>query len=233
MANSGRIGFEEVAWFNGGLFDDSAALPLERSDIDVVLKAAALDWSEIDPSILGTLFERGLDPAKRAQLGAHYTDRDKIMQLIDPAVVEPLLAEWKVEKTAIKDDLDRSEAAKSRSAKSRLRSKARQRMAAFLTRLRAFTVLDPACGSGHFCRKMMSYPVSCCYRKRACGKRVGAVPSRRWRALRGDWRRGCPPTWRIASVHSGSVPASRSCCGPTGRRTWMFCAISIAPRFGG
>ena len=150
MANSGRIGFEEVAWFNGGLFDDSAALPLERSDIDVVLEAAALDWSEIDPSILGTLFERGLDPAKRAQLGAHYTDRDKIMQLITPAVVEPLLTEWKVEKTAIKDDLDRSEAAKSRSAKSRLRSKAQQRMAAFLTRLRAFMVLDPACGSGNF-----------------------------------------------------------------------------------
>ena len=28
--------------------------------------------------ILGTLFERGLDPDKRAQFGAHYTDRDKI-----------------------------------------------------------------------------------------------------------------------------------------------------------
>ena len=28
--------------------------------------------------ILGTLFERGLDPVMRAQFGAHYTDRDKI-----------------------------------------------------------------------------------------------------------------------------------------------------------
>ena len=37
------------------------------------------DWSEVDPSILGTLFERGLDPDKRAQFGAHYTDRAKIM----------------------------------------------------------------------------------------------------------------------------------------------------------
>ena len=46
-----------------------------------------LDWSEIDPSILGTLFERGLDPAKRAQLGAHYTDRDKIMLIIEPVVI--------------------------------------------------------------------------------------------------------------------------------------------------
>ena len=51
--------------------------PLEKSDIDAVLAASRLDWSEIDPSILGTLFERGLDPGKRAQLGAHYTDRDK------------------------------------------------------------------------------------------------------------------------------------------------------------
>ena len=44
-------------------------------------------------------------------------------------------------------------------------------------------VLDPACGSGTFCRKMTSYPVSCCYGNHACGKRVGTVPSRRWQAF--------------------------------------------------
>ena len=81
MATGGRIGFETVDWFNGGLFDNAAALPLEQSDIQTVLAASRLDWSEIDPSILGTLFERGLDPDKRTQLGAHYTDRDKIMLL--------------------------------------------------------------------------------------------------------------------------------------------------------
>ena len=80
MAVGGPIGFESVAWFNGGLFDDDSALPLNREGIETALKAAALDWSEIDPSILGTLFERGLDPDKRLQLGAHYTDRDKIRQ---------------------------------------------------------------------------------------------------------------------------------------------------------
>jgi hypothetical protein len=79
MAQGGDLGLESVPWFNGGLFADGDALPLERSDIDAVLQAADLDWSEIDPSILGTLFERGLNPGKRAQLGAHYTDRDKIM----------------------------------------------------------------------------------------------------------------------------------------------------------
>jgi len=33
--------------------------------------AAGLNWSAIDVSIFGTLFERGLDPGKRSQLGAH------------------------------------------------------------------------------------------------------------------------------------------------------------------
>ena len=113
-----------------------------------------------------------------------------------------------VEKTAIKDDLDRSEATKSRSAKSRLRSKAQQRMAAFLTRLRAFTVLDPACGSGNFCRKMTSYPVSCCYGKRACGKRVGAVPSRRWQAFGAIGAEAARRLGGSRACTSGFVPAS-------------------------
>ena len=68
MARGGRVGFETVDWFNGGLFDDDTTLPLARSDVDAVLAASNLDWSEIDPSILGTLFERGLDPGKRDQL---------------------------------------------------------------------------------------------------------------------------------------------------------------------
>ena len=67
-----------------------------------MLAASDLDWSEIDPSIPGTLFKRGLDPDKRAQLGAHYTDREKIMLLVEPVVVRPLLAEWNSEKAEIR-----------------------------------------------------------------------------------------------------------------------------------
>ena len=66
-----------------------------------MLAAAALDWSEIDPSILGTLFERGLDPDKRSQLGAHYTDRDKIMLIVEPVIIRPWLAEWETAKAEI------------------------------------------------------------------------------------------------------------------------------------
>ena len=150
MARGGRIGFETVDWFNGGLFDDDIALPLDKTEIDITLSAAVLDWSEIDPSILGTLFERGLDPRKRAQLGAHYTDRDKIMLLVEPVVIRPWLAEWKAEKTGIAAELQRAKAAKSPAARTKLQNDAERRHRAFLNRLRVFTVLDPACGSGNF-----------------------------------------------------------------------------------
>ena len=150
MARGGRVGFETVDWFNGGLFDDATVLPLERSDIDTVLAASRLDWSEIDPSILGTLFERGLDPGKRAQLGAHYTDRDKIMLIVEPVVIRPWLAEWATEKAEIAAELERAEAAKLPATRRKRRNEAERRYRAFLNRLRAFTVLDPACGSGNF-----------------------------------------------------------------------------------
>ena len=150
MASGGRVGFETVDRFNGGLFDDDTALPLEKSDIDTVLAASNLDWSEIDPSILGTLFERGLNPGKRAQLGAHYTDRDKIMLIVEPVVIRPWLAEWAAEKAEIAAELERAGAAKSLAARTKRRNEAERRYRTFLNRLRAFTVLDPACGSGNF-----------------------------------------------------------------------------------
>ena len=150
MATGGDVGFEAVAWFNGGLFDDDAALPLDREGIETALRAAALDWSEIDPSILGTLFERGLDPDKRSQLGAHYTDRDKIMAIVDPVIVQPLLAEWEAAKAKIAAAVERADAAGSTAARTRLRRQADRTRQDFLERLRRFTVLDPACGSGNF-----------------------------------------------------------------------------------
>ena len=150
MATGGDVGFEPVAWFNGGLFDDDSALPLDREEIETGLKAAALDWSEIDPSILGTLFERGLDPDKRSQLGAHYTDRDKIMRIVDPVIADPLLAEWETAKSGIAAAVERADAAKSPAARTRMRRQADQVLRAFLERVRTFTVLDPACGSGNF-----------------------------------------------------------------------------------
>ncbi len=147
----GEVDFTPVAWFNGGLFDDATALPLEADDISLLQRAAALDWAEIDPSILGTLFERGLDPGKRSQLGAHYTSREMIELLIEPIVRRPLLAEWGKVHVQISNALKANATAKPSSKVKRdpLRQ-AETLFRGFLDRLRAFRVLDPACGSGNF-----------------------------------------------------------------------------------
>ncbi|CDH44951.1 class I SAM-dependent DNA methyltransferase [Candidatus Contendibacter odensensis] len=150
MRSGGRIGFEDVEWFNGGLFDSDEALPLDSPAVLEVLKAARLDWSEIDPSIFGTLFERGLDPDKRSQLGAHYTDRYKIMLLVEPVIVRPLQAEWEGVKAQITEQMDKARAAKSPATATRLRKSAQDLHNGFLERLRQVRILDPACGSGNF-----------------------------------------------------------------------------------
>lgn len=138
----GKVGFKPIEWFNGGLFDSDEALPLTYADIDDLKRAAHLNWSDIDPSIMGTLFERGLDPDKRSQLGAHYTDRDKIMMIVTPVIVDPLLAEWEAVLTGIRAVLE--------GGKKGAVEKAQALKSGFLERLAQFRVLDPACGSGNF-----------------------------------------------------------------------------------
>ncbi|SDQ14970.1 DNA methyltransferase [Pseudovibrio sp. Tun.PSC04-5.I4] len=158
MKTGGLVGFETVDWFNGGLFDSDDVLPLEHDDLDDLVLAAKLDWSDIDPSILGTLFERGLDPEKRSQLGAHYTDRDKIMQIVTPVIVEPLLSEWAGAKAQIESLIEKAPKAtkekllrgKELAARTRALSKAEKLHVHFIERLKAFRALDPACGSGNF-----------------------------------------------------------------------------------
>ncbi|MBN2887702.1 MAG: class I SAM-dependent DNA methyltransferase [Chromatiaceae bacterium] len=150
MARGGRIGFELIDWFNGGLFDSAEPLPLEREDIARLLELARLDWSAIEPSIIGTLFERGLDPDKRAQLGAHYTDPASIMRLIDPVVLAPLRAEWDEVRARMAEQMAKAAKARSASAGAKATKSAQALLQGFLDRLARFRVLDPACGSGNF-----------------------------------------------------------------------------------
>jgi len=142
MSKGGAVAFEVIDWFDGGLFDDDTTLPLDKTELQLVLKCAELDWSNIEPSIFGTLFERGLDPDKRSQQGTHYTDPDTIMKIVGPVVLEPWAREWETEKEAIAKQVNRAKRTVSEAAK--------QRYFAFLERLANFKVLDPACGSGNF-----------------------------------------------------------------------------------
>ncbi len=94
MAKGGDFGPVEIPWFNGGLFADDNVFELTPAEIEELIIVNAHDWSDVEPSIFGTLFERTLDPAKRSQIGAHYTSRADILTLLEPVVMTPLRREW-------------------------------------------------------------------------------------------------------------------------------------------
>jgi hypothetical protein len=140
----GEYGDHDIAWFNGGLFKTIDVPVLTANDLSALYAASAnMDWRAIDPTIFGTLFERGLDPAARAPLGAHYTDTGTIAKLIHPLITEPLLAKWQTVKAVIA-------AAQGKGPRTKEYRKARAAYQGFLLYLHLFQVLDPACGSGNF-----------------------------------------------------------------------------------
>jgi hypothetical protein len=150
MCNGGNFGADEILYFNGGLFNDAKVIELRATEIETLGTLADFDWSAVEPSIFGTLFERTLDPAKRSQIGAHYTSREDIETLVKPVVMQPLRREW--EEVQSECDKLTTEIAASKSPAVR-KKKIKQRDKAlrdFVERLAHVTILDPACGSGNF-----------------------------------------------------------------------------------
>jgi hypothetical protein len=190
MRTGGPFGTERIAWFNGGLFDVAQpptagghvaqspsagpgsapaaqpgaagpqALPLEYDEIGLLRIAANQDWGSVEPAIFGTLFERSLDPTKRAQIGAHYTGRDDIMLIVEPVVMAPLRREWQAVRDQCVPLLEERAAAARRREKGAhekgerspqwYTARVEKLIREFLYRLSDISILDPACGSGNF-----------------------------------------------------------------------------------
>ena len=148
MAKGGGLfGVERIEWFNGGLFDDAQVVELTPVEMETIGRVSKLDWSQIEPAIFGTLFERGLDPDQRAQLGAHYTDRASILRLVEPVLMAPLRRDWAETQAKITPLVL---AGRKLTARTPADQNPERIFRAFLDRLRAIRVLDPACGSGNF-----------------------------------------------------------------------------------
>lgn len=160
MAGGGFYGADRIRWFNGNLFSDAAVLTPTKEELRLIVQAGKLDWSAIDPSVLGTLFERGLDPDKRSQLGAHYTSRADIETLIDPVVLRPLRREWDEVRRLVENllatgkknptDKDREKPAPEGPKLRKAREEVYLLLRRYFERLGHVRVLDPACGSGNF-----------------------------------------------------------------------------------
>jgi hypothetical protein len=159
MATGGDFGIATIRHFNGNLFDDRTVLEMTSEEVNRIATAAALDWSAVDPSIFGTLFERGLDPAKRSQLGAHFTSREDIELVVDAVVMTVLRREWDETREIIESLLTTGKKKRPAKPPTKPLSSAAARKASgeagsilhrFLVRLQHVHILDPACGSGNF-----------------------------------------------------------------------------------
>ncbi|MCL4296531.1 MAG: class I SAM-dependent DNA methyltransferase [Anaerolineae bacterium] len=149
MATGGYFGVDEIPHFDGGLFDDALTLPLDSQSIALLAKVADLDWSSIEPSILGTLFERSLDPSKRAQLGAHYTSKEDILLIVEPVLMAPLRRQWADVQAQAQALAERRDAAKG-GQRTKLHNDLTGLLMGFAAEIAEIRILDPACGSGNF-----------------------------------------------------------------------------------
>jgi hypothetical protein len=143
MATGGFSAFlrAKILHFNGGLFENTEVLPVNAEQLDLLIHAAESDWSEVEPSIFGTLVERALDATERHRLGAHYTPRAYVERLVNRVVMEPLREDWRGVLVEVQRDLDEGQKG---------RASAATRVEQFLAQLRQVKVLDPACGTGNF-----------------------------------------------------------------------------------
>lgn len=146
MQAGGDFGTDKIPYFDGGLFSDDEALRISSEHVDLMRDADQLDWSEMEPSIFGTLFERALDPKRRKQVGAHYTSRSDIELIVRPVLMEPLERNWSLLEKEVAGLRLFTTGPDSRKRE----TQARGLLQGFLDLLAAVTVLDPACGSGNF-----------------------------------------------------------------------------------
>ena len=114
-------------YVNGGLYAGGADCPrFSRIARTYLLRAAELDWREINPDIFGSMIQAVADDDERGELGMHYTSVPNILKVLNPLFLDDLR-----EKLEAGGDNVR-----------KLKNLRR--------RIANIRVFDPACGSGNF-----------------------------------------------------------------------------------
>lgn len=118
---------QNFPYVNGGLFSERLSTFYFNSEMrKALLDACAYDWSSINPTIFGALFQAIKSKEERRALGEHYTSENAIDKALQPLFLDQL-------NEKIIDAWDNP--AKLKSIKSELG---------------IIQILDPACGSGNF-----------------------------------------------------------------------------------
>ena len=137
MNSGGIFGPKTISHFNGEMFADIPNVRLNDWALIKLVLVKEMNWSNIEPSIFGTLFERALGLThQQAPLGAHYTSEADIMRVVKPVIIDDLNEQLQ---QALDESQNTSDA-----------TEGINRIQRFRDELAGVTVLDPACGSGNF-----------------------------------------------------------------------------------
>ena len=130
-----RDDLKAFPYTNGGLFEEEIEIPQFTEELrTTLLQNASLDfdWSEISPTIFGSVFESTLNPETRRSGGMHYTSIENIHKVIDSLFLNDLRREL--------DEILEEKIEKQR----------KRKLGDYQMKLSSLTFLDPACGSGNF-----------------------------------------------------------------------------------
>ena len=123
-------------YVNGGLFEKGIVIipNLDDEILKIILEemSEGFDWSGINPTIFGAIFESVINDDERKQRGMHYTTSENIHKVIDPLFLDDLKIELE-NILAFSKGEERT-----------------QKLLAFQEKLSKLRFLDPACGSGNF-----------------------------------------------------------------------------------
>ncbi|MCR4869829.1 MAG: N-6 DNA methylase [Atopobiaceae bacterium] len=123
-------------YMDGGLFAERTEIPTISEDLKlsiIVEGCQEFDWSDVNPTVFGSIFEGSLSHDQRRSGGMHYTSPENIHKVIDPLFLDALEREF----------LD----ACAKPVAGGARTKALDDLH---EKLGTITVFDPACGSGNF-----------------------------------------------------------------------------------
>ena len=133
-------GDADIRYFNGNLFGGARAYELDPTSVFELFTAAQQDWRKVEPAIFGTLLEQVLEgTGERGKLGAHYTPRRYVQQLISATFGELLGTEWTAAEAGARAAADAGDTADAIAA-----------VSAFHDRLATLVVLDPGVRHGQF-----------------------------------------------------------------------------------
>lgn len=115
-------------YVNGGLFAGEIEIPFFDEETKAILldECCPFQWSQISPTLFGSLFESVLSAEERHDGGMHYTAIENIRKITEPLFL---------------DDLE---------LKLRQAGNSQEKLRKLQDRISEIRILDPACGSGNF-----------------------------------------------------------------------------------